>query len=121
MKKGFTLIELLGVIILLSIIALIATPIVTSIINNSKSKVFERSCENYIRAVNTSIKSYNLKNSLSDATCTIESNGDLDCDGITINVNVESNPATSGTITITNYDVSEYSNVKINNKTCPSS
>ena len=36
MKKGFTLIELLAVIVILAIIALIATPIVLDIIDSSK-------------------------------------------------------------------------------------
>ena len=36
MKKGFTLIELLAVIVILAIIALIATPIVIDIINDTK-------------------------------------------------------------------------------------
>ena len=35
-KKGFTLIELLAVIVILAIIALIATPIVINIIEDSK-------------------------------------------------------------------------------------
>ena len=33
MKKGFTLVELLAVIVILAVIALIATPIVFNIIN----------------------------------------------------------------------------------------
>ena len=36
MKKGFTLIELLAVIIILAIIALIATPIVLNVINDAR-------------------------------------------------------------------------------------
>ena len=35
-KKGFTLIELLAVIVILAIIAVIATPIITGIIEDSK-------------------------------------------------------------------------------------
>ena len=35
-KKGFTLIELLAVIVILAIIALIATPIVLNLISESK-------------------------------------------------------------------------------------
>lgn len=44
MKKGFTLIELLAVIIILAIIALIATPIVLNVIENAKLKSLENSC-----------------------------------------------------------------------------
>ena len=36
MKKGFTLIELLAVIVILAIIALIATPIVLNIVENAQ-------------------------------------------------------------------------------------
>ena len=35
-KSGFTLIELLAVIIILAIIALIATPIILNVINNAR-------------------------------------------------------------------------------------
>ena len=42
MKKGFTLIELLAVIVILAIIALIATPIVLSIIDEKKIKLYNK-------------------------------------------------------------------------------
>ncbi len=45
-KKGFTLIELLAVIVILAIIALIATPIVMNLIENSRKGAAERSAEN---------------------------------------------------------------------------
>ena len=51
MKKGFTLIELLAVIVILAIIALIATPIVLSIINDTKESATFRSAEYYLDAV----------------------------------------------------------------------
>ena len=40
-EKGFTLIELLAVIVVLAIIALIATPIILGVIENSRKKAFE--------------------------------------------------------------------------------
>ena len=40
-KKGFTLIELLAVIVILAIIALIATPIILGVINDAKKNAFE--------------------------------------------------------------------------------
>ena len=43
-KNGFTLIELLAVIIVLAIIALIATPIIFNVIENAKLKSLENSC-----------------------------------------------------------------------------
>ena len=45
MKKGFTLIELLAVIVILAIIALIATPIILGIINDARRSAKERSAE----------------------------------------------------------------------------
>ena len=42
-QKGFTLIELLAVIIILAVIALIATPIIINIIENARKKAFENS------------------------------------------------------------------------------
>lgn len=42
-KKGFTLIELLAVIVILAIIALIATPIIIGVINKARAKSAENS------------------------------------------------------------------------------
>ncbi len=44
-KKGFTLIELLAVIVILAIIALIATPIILGIINDARDSAKKRSAE----------------------------------------------------------------------------
>ena len=46
--KGFTLVELLAVIVILAVIALIATPIVLSIINDTKESAVIRSAEMYV-------------------------------------------------------------------------
>ena len=52
-KNGFTLIELLAVIIVLAIIALIATPIIFNVIENAKIKSLENSCYGVIDTVRT--------------------------------------------------------------------
>ena len=44
-NKGFTLIELLAVIVILAIIALIATPIILGIINDARESARKRSAE----------------------------------------------------------------------------
>ena len=44
-NKGFTLIELLAVIVILAIIALIATPIILGIINDARTSASERTAE----------------------------------------------------------------------------
>ena len=54
-NKGFTLIELLAVIVILAIIALIATPIVLNIIKDSRESAGLRSAEMYLDAVEQSI------------------------------------------------------------------
>ncbi len=52
MKKGFTLIELLAVIVILAIIAMIATPIVLSIIDDAKKSSLKATLNNIEKAVN---------------------------------------------------------------------
>ena len=61
MKRGFTLIELLAVITVLSIIMLIAVPVVAGIIKNSKEKTREQSVELYGRAIENAISAYYVK------------------------------------------------------------
>ena len=46
-KKGFTLIELLAVIIILAVIALIATPIVLNVIDNARKSANKDSAKLY--------------------------------------------------------------------------
>lgn len=65
-KKGFTLIELLAVILILGIIALIAIPSVTSIINESKLGT-ERTTANTL--ANAAITYNELCLLKSDTTC----------------------------------------------------
>ncbi len=50
MKKGFTLIELLAVIIILAVIALIATPIVLDVVNSAKESAAESSAKGFADA-----------------------------------------------------------------------
>ena len=69
-RKGFTLIELLAVIIVLAIIALIATPIIFNVIENAKIKSLENSCYGVIDAVRTKYAEglLNSENGLVDLT-----------------------------------------------------
>ena len=61
-KKGFTLIELLAVIVILAIIALIATPIILNIISDSREESNKRSVELYASSVEQAIAKYQLNN-----------------------------------------------------------
>ena len=61
MKNGFTLIELLAVIVILAIIALIATPIVLDIINDAKNSATLRSADFYLEGVEQSISISTIK------------------------------------------------------------
>ena len=54
-KKGFTLVELLAVIVILAIIALIATPIILGVIETSKKGASENSALGYLDAVEKQI------------------------------------------------------------------
>ena len=53
-KKGFTLIELLAVIVILAIIALIATPMILGVIDSAKKGAAENSTYGYIDAIEKS-------------------------------------------------------------------
>lgn len=50
-KKGFTLIELLAVIVILAVIALIATPIIMNVIKDAKMGAAKDSMYSYVKAV----------------------------------------------------------------------
>lgn len=53
MKKGFTLIELLAVIIILAIVALIATPIVLDVVNDARKSAAESEANMIVSGINS--------------------------------------------------------------------
>ena len=57
-NKGFTLIELLAVIVILAIIALIATPIILGIIDDARTESRERTAELVAKGVELAYVSY---------------------------------------------------------------
>ncbi len=94
----------------LAIIALIATPIVMNTIKNAKKGAAERTADNYIKQVETTIAEKKLENNpLADGPYTIDGNGNLAGNGLTEPVTIEmsGNKPTSGTVTISNGMVSK--------------
>ncbi len=61
-NKGFTLIELLAVIVILAIIALIATPIILGIINDARNSAKQRTAELIAKEAELAYTSYLFKN-----------------------------------------------------------
>ena len=77
MNRGFILIELLAVIVILAIIALIATPIVLNIINETKDSAGLRSAEMYLDSVEHAIANEILSGNLKTKEYQITFNGNL--------------------------------------------
>ena len=116
MKKGFTLIELLAVIIVLGIIALIAIPAVTNVIEDASKGAAEVSAKHYMDALNDKISLLELdEDGENDIANGIKNVGDID-------VNIKGDMPTSGTYKIQNGKVVEANlvvngyNVKCTNK-----
>ena len=111
-KKGFTLIELLAVIVILAIIALIATPIVMNVIENSKKGAAERTAENFLKAAETAVATERLDNEILSGEYDIQEDGNLCKSGTTctdeteIKIDMNGNKPKSGTINIINGVVS---------------
>ncbi len=61
-KNGFTLIELLAVIVILAIIALIATPLVLKYIEKSRKESKVDSAYSFVRNLETEIANYSIRN-----------------------------------------------------------
>lgn len=67
-KNGFTLIELLAVIVILAVIALIATPMIMGVIDEARKGAAKESARGYIKAVEYQISLEMVKDP--DATMT---------------------------------------------------
>ncbi len=110
-RKGFTLIELLAVIVVLAIIALIATPIVMNTIKNAKKGAAERTVDNYIKQVETAVAEAKLENkSVPNGTYNIDGNGNLTGAGLPdgkLEINMSGTKPSGGTVTISNGEVSQ--------------
>ena len=107
-KKGFTLVELLAVIVILAIIALIATPIILNVIDNAKEGAAKNSAYGYIDALEKANAQEILKNSevtVLSGEYTIASSGSVVTYGSdkSMAVNFKGDaPSDGGTLTYTN-------------------
>ena len=116
-KNAFTLIELLAVIVVLAIIALIATPIVMNTIKRSKKGAAERSADSYVKQVEVAVAEERLsKNEVLDGEYQITNDGNLcrdksaSCsDDKKIKIEMNGTKPTSGKIKITNGSVDQSS------------
>lgn len=84
MKKGFTLIELLAVIIILAIVALIATPIVLDVVNDAKDSAAKSEASMIVSGINNYCAAAEMKTQL-----TGEANPCALAEGETTDVTVE--------------------------------
>ena len=119
MKKGFTLIELLAVIVILAIIALIATPIVLNIIANTKENAQLRSAEMYLDAVEQSIMMKKMEDTtFNPNSCKIKDKK-LYCNESAeeLKVEVDGEKPDSGKITFTEGKIDEVTLTYSNGKT----
>ena len=133
-KTGFTLIELLAVIVVLAIIALIATPIVMNTIKNAKKGAAERTADNYTKALEQKVAESRIDGTkIPDGIYNIQPDGNLcpasgcgenDKDKSTIDM--DGSKPTKGIVVISNgrvsqsetiMTVSDY-NVKYNDNKC---
>ena len=101
-NKGFTLVELLAVIVILALIALIATPIILNVINDAKKQAAKDSAYGYMDAVEKYIVSSELEDkSIQDGTYSVE---DLNSMGVSVKGSTPDN----GNIEIKNSSVKSY-------------
>ena len=115
--KGFTLIELLAVIVVLAIIALIATPIVLNLITRARSGAAESSATAYVKGVENAVLVSMLDDvsggNLTD-TCTVAKKTVSCTGGKEFNVDVDGSVPDSGTITFVDGGITTASFKNIN-------
>ena len=101
-NKGFTLVELLAVIVILALIALIATPIILNVINDAKKQAAKDSAYGYMDAVEKYIVSSELEDkSIKDGTYSVEYLNSM-------GVSVKGSTPDNGNIEIKNSSVKSY-------------
>ena len=118
-KKGFTLVELLAVIVILAVIALIATPTILGVIEKAKKEAAEQSAYGYIDAIEKQILINETSNSKEQIKDGIYNVSDLEVSykGEKIKygqVTIEKGKATKTKLCINKYSIDyEESKIKI--------
>ena len=108
-NKGFTLIELLAVIVILAIIALIATPMILGVIDSAKKSSAKTSAQYYVEAVEKSMMTEQMAgNDVADDTYTVSGSSLTGTKSNNFTVNYKGDNAT-GTVTISNGKVTSAS------------
>ena len=127
-KKGFTLIELLAVIVILAIIALIATPLIMDSINTAKKNSVEITASNYVKAIENKVSLSNINEiEINDGIYTVNSDGNITNGFTTYQIDVKGDRPNKGLVrisggvvidfllTINNYRVNLLNNkIKVN-------
>ena len=99
-KKGFTLIELLAVIVILAIIALIATPIILNMINDARKNSAKSSALGYIDAIEYNNGFAQLGTADINGTYEEIKTGDVTTANQKLGNHLKGKAPTSGTVTI---------------------
>ena len=99
-KKGFTLIELLAVIVILAIIALIATPIILNMINDARKNSAKSSALGYIDAIEYNNGFAQLGTADINGTYEEIKSGDVSTANQKLGSHLKGKAPTSGTVTI---------------------
>ena len=103
-KKGFTLIELLAVIVVLAIIALIATPMVLNTIDEARRGAASSSALAYVSAVETKIALNMLSGTSAPASVTATDFASVKGDAPeAVDLTVTNGAVSGGTITVNGY------------------
>ena len=105
-KKGFTLIELLAVIVILAIIALIATPLILGVIDQAREGAAKNSAYGYASAVESYIALDQLKTTPTVSTTGSFTNSTISVKGTkptAVALTLSNGTITGGTITVDGY------------------
>lgn len=106
-KKGFTLVELLAVIVILAIIALIATPIILGVIDTAKEGAAKDSAYAYIEAVEKEIALKMVSNTSYSVPATVDGSfasvKGTQPDASSTSLTISAGQITGGTVVVDGY------------------